>query len=290
MEKFEIHLRAQSMLESSIRTRLAHIRTLALSSSTTPQQISADELITWAGQRRWARETRHAYYDSLRQFFTLIRPGDNPASNLPRIRRPVGTPRPTPEKVFSDALLRADARTRAILILAGYAGLRRSEIACVRLDDLAFNGVTWELEVHGKGAKTRIIPIAPSVAAVIRLRCQSEESEWAFPSRGGTTHLTPGHISKLASRVLPPQWSLHTLRHRFATVAYAAESNILAVRDLLGHANVATTQRYTRVTNESLAVAANYAAGPRRSYQAPGDMTRREHRVNGAGQAIAVKR
>lgn len=263
MERFEIQLRAQSMLESSIRTRLAHVRTLALSSSTTPQEITADELITWAGQRRWARETRHAYYDSLRQFFALIRPDDSPASNLPRIRRPVGTPRPTPEKVFSDALLRADARTRAILILAGYAGLRRSEIACVRLDDLAFNGATWELEVHGKGAKTRIIPVAPSVAAVIRLRCEAEESEWAFPSRGGTTHLTPGYISKLASRVLPPQWSLHTLRHRFATAAYAAESNILAVRDLLGHANVATTQRYTRVAAESLTVAANYAAAPR---------------------------
>lgn len=262
MERFEIHLRAQSMLESSIRTRLAHVRTLALSSSTTPQEMSEDELIMWAGQRRWARETRHAYYDSLRQFFALIRPDDNPASCLPKIRRPVGTPRPTPEKVFSDALLRADARTRAILILAGYAGLRRSEIACVRLDDLSFDGTTWELEVHGKGAKTRIIPVAPVVAAVIRLRCEAEESQWAFPSRGRDTHLTPGHISKLASRVLPPQWSLHTLRHRFATAAYAAESNILAVRDLLGHANVATTQRYTKVANKSLTLAANYAASP----------------------------
>ena len=268
MTRFETYLRAQSMLESSIRTRLAHVRTLALSCDISPHTITTQQLITWAGNRRWARETRHAYYDSLRQFFACIRPDDSPAATLPRVRRPMGTPRPTPEEVFSAALLRADARTRAILILAGYAGLRRAEIACVRQDDLTYNGATWDLEVHGKGEKTRIIPVAPSVAAIIRLRCKAQGTQWLFPSRDGTTHLTPGHVSKLASRVLPPQWSLHTLRHRFATAAYAAENNIMAVRDLLGHANVATTQRYTKITSESLAVAANFAAGPLTSHTA----------------------
>lgn len=262
MPQFEIWLRAQSMLESNIRTRLAHIRTLALSCDASPHQIDAQQLIAWAGSRHWARETRHAYYDSLRQFFTLLRPDGNPAAALPKVRRPVGAPRPTPEAVFSDALLRADARTRAILILAGYAGLRRSEIACVRVDDLTYSGSVWELKVHGKGARTRIIPVAPQVAAIIRLRCEALDSHWLFPSRDNSFHLTPGHISKLASQVLPPQKSLHKLRHRFATAAYDAEKNILTVRDLLGHANVATTQRYTRVASESLAVAANYAAAP----------------------------
>lgn len=262
MEEFEVYLRAQSMLESSIRTRLAHVRTLALSCDASPRTISSRELVAWAGRRRWARETRHAYYDSFRAFFALVRPDDSPAAALPRVRRPVGAPRPTPEDVFARALLRADARTRAILILAGYAGLRRSEIACVRLDDLSRDGDGWQLEVHGKGGKTRIIPVAASVAAVIRLRCEAEDSVWLLPSRDGSTHLTPGRVSRLASQVLPPQWSLHTLRHRFATAAYAAENDILAVRDLLGHANVATTQRYTRVASESLVAAANYAAGP----------------------------
>lgn len=283
MGRFERDLRARGMSEESIRTRLAHVRTLALASSVGPGEITGSGLLQWAGQQRWQRETRHAYYNSFQAFFGLVRPEDSPAAGLPRIRRPVGTPRPIPEELLSQALLRAEPRTRAILVLAGQAGLRRAEIAQVRVDDLSSDGRTWYLEVRGKGGRTRTIPVAASVAAMIRHECSRQDSEWLFPSPVGGAHLTPGHVSKLAARVLPVGWSLHTLRHRFATVAYEAGHDILAVRELLGHASVSTTQRYTRIPSQALVEAVNHAASCRTRERAGADEQRDAHVGDHAG-------
>lgn len=61
---------------------------------------------------------------------------------------------------------------------------------------------------------------------------------------------------------MPEGWSMHKLRHRFATKAYAGSRNLRAVQEALGHASVATTQRYTAVSGTEVraAVAAAWAA------------------------------
>lgn len=260
LDIFERHLRARGMSEESIRTRVTHIRTLALSIHVGPGEMTQEQLLEWAGERKWQRETRHSYYNSFVAFFALIRGEDSPAASLPKIRRPIGTPRPIAEPQFDIALQTNDLRTRAVLVLAGQAGLRRAEIAQVRLDDLSCDSQTWYLEVHGKGGKRRSIPVAEHVASMIRDQCERHGSPWLFPSPVTDSHLTPGHISKIAARALPPGWSLHTLRHRFATVAYEAGHDILAVKELLGHSSVSTTQRYTRIPSQALVEAVNHAA------------------------------
>ncbi len=73
-------------------------------------------------------------------------------------------------------------------------------------------------------------------------------------------HLSPAHVGKLVSAALGPNRSTHTLRHRFASRAYAADRDILAVQELLGHACVATTQIYTLVLDGALRAAAQVAA------------------------------
>lgn len=205
MDVFERHLRARGMSEESIRTRLAHIRTLALSVHMGPGEMTQEQLLEWAGDRKWQRETRHSYYNSFVAFFALIRGEDSPAASLPRTRRPVGAPRPVPEAQFTRALQTTDLRTRAVLVLAGQAGLRRAEIAQVRLDDLSLDGQNWYLEVHGKGGKSRSIPVAEHVASMIRDQCERHGSPWLFPSPATGSHLTPGHISKIAAKSLPPE-------------------------------------------------------------------------------------
>lgn len=249
------------MSESTISTRLRHMRTVARGLPVSPEQATGDDLITWVGFQRWEPETRHAYYISLRQFFAHIRPDDNPASGLPRVRRPAGAPRPTPENIYAAALSRADSRTRLILLLAGGAGLRRSEIVTIHTTDLIQDLTGWSLIIRGKGNKRRIVPIAETLASAVRLQFGSHDSEWLFPSKNDG-HISGRWAAKLASRVLPPRWSLHTLRHRFATMAYAADRDLLSVQQLLGHASVATTQRYTRVPDGALRRAASNAIEP----------------------------
>lgn len=61
----------------------------------------------------------------------------------------------------------------------------------------------------------------------------------------------PAHVGKLISRTLPAGWTTHTLRHRFASQAYAVDRDIRAVQELLGHASVVTTQIYTAIPDNA---------------------------------------
>lgn len=253
LHTFEVALRAAGRRETTIGTRLSHIRQMARAlPRTAPAEVSADQLLEWAAARDWAPETRHSYYVSIRAFYAALRIDPSPADALPTISRPVPPPRPTPERVYRDALAAADERTRAILILAGAAGLRRGEIVRVNITDLSDDGTNPFLLVRAKGGHDRLIPVTAEIAALIRTRCAADpDSGWAFPSRDGG-HIRPRWASKLAARVLPPGWSLHSLRHRFATTAYSADRDLLAVQRLLGHSSVATTQRYTAPPDDAM--------------------------------------
>ena len=146
-----------------------------------------------------------------------------------------------------DALRRCDRRTEVIIRLAAELGLRRSEIAQLHTRDIQPVASGWQITVNGKGGKLRVLPCTRSLGAVIRMYAEenSIDSGYLFPgSYGG--HLSPRWISQLASKVLTDPWTLHTLRHRFATIAYSKGGNdLLAVKQALGHEDVATTQRYT---------------------------------------------
>lgn len=68
--------------------------------------------------------------------------------------------------------------------------------------------------------------------------------------------ITPQHLGKLVAAALPGHLTAHTLRHRFATTAYAAERDLRAVQELLGHVSPVTTAIYTKVADESMRRAA----------------------------------
>jgi site-specific recombinase XerD len=82
---------------------------------------------------------------------------------------------------------------------------------------------------------------------------------WLFPNGSGG-HLSPWMVGQLVARVLPAQWTMHTLRHRFASRAYRGTRNLRAVQVLLGHASIATTERYTAVDDSEIRAAMTAAA------------------------------
>lgn len=260
LDAFDAHLRAAGRRDSTIQTRLRHLRQLARAfPDTEPEQVAADQLTAWAASMQWENETRHSYYVSIRAFYTHIGTTPSPAEALPPISRTIPPPHPTPEKTYRSSLALADDRTRAIILLAGAAGLRRSEIVQVNKRDLIDDLTGTSLLIHAKGGRNRLIPLTDELASLIRARCSTNEEGWAFPSQAGG-HITPQWAYKLARQVLPHDWSLHSLRHRFATNAYAVERDILAVQRLLGHTSVATTQRYTAPPTDAMRAAVSAAA------------------------------
>jgi integrase len=240
-----------------------------------PWRLTTADLSGWLGGQGWAVETLRGYVSAVRSFYAWgvrsNRVRRDPAARLPRVRQHVGPPRPTPDAVFAAALEAASDRDRLILMLAAYAGLRRTEIAILRWADLA----GAELRVQGKGGRVRLVPL---VGALVReLAAEAErrglgghgtgyrymsrgDGGWIFPGQGAGAHMTPGRVGKLAGELLGPGWSIHTLRHRFGTRAYAGTRDLLAVQLLMGHSSPVTTRRYTQTPDGALQAAVEAAA------------------------------
>lgn len=224
-----------------------------------PWSITTDELAAWMAGHRWSRETLRSYRAALRGFYGWAHASglieQDPARLLRRVPATIGVPRPADECVINDGLRRSDARAYLMLMLGSRHGLRRGEIARVSTRDLRVDETGWSLVVHGKGGKDRVVPLLPDVARVIR----DAPPGWLFPNGMGT-HLTPAHVGVLMRRALDGEATAHQLRHRFATRTYQATKDIRAVQELLGHASVATTQRYTKVADNALRIAVQSAA------------------------------
>ncbi len=254
------HLTSTGATRQSIKTRRDHARRIARALGDSPSAATGARLIAWAARQQWARETRRSVYNSARGLFGHMCAGGlidaNPAAELPAVRPTEPRPRPTPEVVYRTALADVtERRVRVALRLAGEAGLRRTEVSLVHADDLEPDLLGWTLVTHGKGGKDRRVPLEDDLAREVIAQC---DGGWMLPGRIDG-HLSGAYVGKLVARALPGIWTMHTLRHRFGTRA-ANAGDLIAVQQLLGHASVATTQRYVLRPDDALRRAAKLAA------------------------------
>ncbi len=161
------------------------------------------------------------------------------------------------------------ARDRAVLTLLYGCGLRISEgLSLTRADA----PVPESLRITGKGGKTRLTPVLPVVRSAVDayLALQpfplAPEDALFRARRGGP--LTPRHVQAMVQRLrgrlgLPASTTPHALRHSFATHLLGAGADLRAIQELLGHASLSTTQKYTAVDARHL-IESYSAAHPRR--------------------------
>jgi integrase/recombinase XerC len=247
---------------TTIGLRLYHIGRLAKAFPAGPQTVTLELLKEWLASFDWAPQTRRSMNSSLRAFWDwLIETGratDSPPHRLPRVRVPRPKPRPAPEADFRFALSISDRRTRLAIMLAGYCGLRRGEIARARREDMEPDLVGHALRVIGKGGHVRLVPLPDPIVVEIR----KVESGWLFPSsrpQDNGRHISAHWLGKLVTRNLPRDLTTHTLRHRCATVAYAGSKDLRAVQELLGHSKPEITAMYTAVSDNDVRAAMMHA-------------------------------
>lgn len=213
--------------------------------------LGLDELSAWLARPGWSTDTRRSQLAMLRSFYGWAhatgRISADPSRLLPRIKQADHRPRPAAARDVAIAMVGADRRVGLMLTLALRQGLRRGEIALVHSADLLEDLAGWSLRVHGKGRKERIIPLADDVAD----RLRGLPAGWAFPG-GVDGHLSADYVGVLMARALPNGLTAHTLRHAFATNAYRATRDLLAVQTLLGHSRPETTQNYVLLPDDSL--------------------------------------
>jgi integrase/recombinase XerD len=154
-------------------------------------------------------------------------------------------------------------RDRALLETLYATGSRASEVVGLKLADLHLD--SGFCKCLGKGSKQRVVPLGePAVKALkeylgefrpVLVRAVPD-SDWVFVSRGGkglTREMLWVLVKKYTRRAgLNVRVSPHTLRHSFATHLLAGGADLRTVQELLGHANIRTTQHYTHVDRDRL--------------------------------------
>jgi len=147
-------------------------------------------------------------------------------------------------------------RNRAILETFYSTGMRISEVVGLNIDDIDF--ISCVVKVRGKGKKERMVPIGDYAIKAIREYLGKREKQIGalFLNKNGTRITDRGardivtkylHLASIRQGI-----SAHTLRHSFATHLLNRGADLRSVQELLGHANLSTTQIYTHLTTERL--------------------------------------
>jgi integrase/recombinase XerD len=212
---------------------------------------------------------------AMRQFYKfLLLEGvrqDDPTAQLdtPRLGRPL--PKILSEMEIKSLIDAAQSwpgdegiRVGCIVELLYATGLRVSELVTLPL--AAARRDPRFLIISGKGGKERVVPLSEPARAALRgyLECREDflpdtrPSRWLFPSRGRAGHLTRQRTGQLLKELAvkagldPDRLSPHVLRHAFASHLLDHGADLRSVQQMLGHADIATTQIYTHVETERL--------------------------------------
>ncbi len=217
---------------------------------------------------------------ALRQFFRFLFSeglrADDPSAGLDSPKLGRSLPKYLSEDEVEVLLAAAHARPGpsgkriTVLMEILYAtGLRVSELVGLPLS--AFGRDLHMLVVRGKGGKERLAPMTePAVEALADYldsrqtflpagkKRTASESPWLFPSRAKQGHLTRARFAQILKELAaeagidPARVSPHVLRHSFASHLLAHGADLRSLQQMLGHADIATTQIYTHVLDERL--------------------------------------
>jgi integrase/recombinase XerD len=154
-------------------------------------------------------------------------------------------------------------RDRAMLELLYASGMRISELVALNLGDVNIEG-NYFVRCFGKGRKERIIPLYEKIATAVKTYVEEDRPKLAhgkketamFLNARGDRLTRQGFWQKLKEYAkmagLSSHISPHTLRHSFATHMLSGGADLRSVQELLGHANISTTQVYTHLTTEQV--------------------------------------
>ncbi|MFJ4173977.1 tyrosine-type recombinase/integrase [Microbacterium sp. NPDC089696] len=256
LEAFADYQRSGNRAVRTIRTRESILRAFAARQETDLLTATVFHMRRDIGRQEIAPSSRATTRATFLAFYTFVHDeglrADNPALRLPVVRVPKRRPRPYSQEQI-DRMLSTGAykRTRAMILLGAYQGLRASEIAAVHSDDVDLESGT--MKVLGKGGRTDYLPLHD----VIRDLAPTMNEGWWFPARGGRDgHIKGQSVSDLMTDardragIVDKRLTGHSLRHSFGTELVRGRANIRAVQELMRHASLAHTQQYTLVLDE----------------------------------------
>ncbi len=234
--------------------------------------------------RRVSPRTAARRLSALRQFFRFLYAEgvrqDDPSTAIDSPRQGCTLPKYLSEeevgRLLAASAKRRDAeglRATALLEVLYATGLRVSELVGLPLSAMSRDGGL--VTVRGKGGKERLVPLTEAAMAALNAYLAVRErfvpdgrpspSPWLFPSRSGRGHLTRARFGQMLKALAvdaglaPTRVSPHVLRHSFASHLLAHGADLRSLQQMLGHADIGTTQIYTHVLDDRLSSLVNQA-------------------------------
>ncbi len=216
-------------------------------------------------QRKNSRRTAARKLAALRAFFRFLTREGSLAANPARLATTPKTPKALPPVLSAEqanslvdaAGREGSPRDRVIFELLYGCGLRVSELAGLNLDDFDWSQ-RW-IRVRGKGRKERLVPFGTKAAEALERYMHARAGRGGqallLNPRGG--RLTGRSIERIVKRYAilfsaDPSLHPHSLRHAFATHLLSDGADLRAIQELLGHASLSTTQKYTQLSLKEL--------------------------------------
>lgn len=257
-DRFDRWMASRGMSTKTRYERLITIRRISRECECPPESLTVEQLTDWFAQPMHPN-TRASYQSHMRAWFKWLvvqeLRADDPMVKLGPVRRRHTKPRPahTPHIEAALELSGLRRRTRMMILLAAYAGLRVHEIAKVRGED--FDWIDRQLTVVGKGQRERVVPIHDLIEAEAM---QFPTEGFWFPSYAkqsprsehisseAVTAAIRGALARVGSSSKP-----HALRHWFATSLLRGGADLRTIQELLGHQSLETTAIYTLVDDSA---------------------------------------
>lgn len=257
------YMRAEDLTETTIKERIRFIQHLKLHAGDIRSLTRMDLIEYLASNTTWSNSTKQHYRSALHVFFTWVQDEnfrqDNPAAKLPKVksRKRQATPISTDD---IQRLLNVGAykRTRLMIALHYYLGLRVSEIAQLHSSNINYQSRT--LTVIGKGKKKRVLPMND---AVWELLCSQWREDYFFPNWKanerfaiGEGHILGRSVSDVLSRAMKragiTNHKPHDLRSATATEQSRAGVSAFVIQQNMRHENADTTAGYIHIDIEQM--------------------------------------
>lgn len=261
LAKWRTYQRGKSLSERTITERVGAVQRCAQWNEISPEHLDAEQISAWlAHDDSWSPRTRWSYHQCLWSWFTWLELKEHISAN-PMAREQVGRPkrlRSVPRPITTEQARRLwssnirNRRTRAMIALALFQGLRAHEIAKVKGEDLDL--IARTIVVTGKGGYTHTLPLHH---LVVETAYQMPRQGFWFPGtvKGHQRRESVGSTIADAMRRADINGTAHQLRHWFGTSLVRAGVDLRTVQTLMRHQELSSTAIYTEVADETKAAA-----------------------------------
>lgn len=263
LDDWMLWMRSEGLSERTCRERIQQITRVADYAGANPDELTDRQVVTYLARAKISQSTRAHYDVDLRAWFKwLIQRDlrtDDPMAKLKRPRVPRRRARPIETEHLTKLLAsRMHARTKTMMLLCAYQGLRVHEVAKIRGEDVDLLGK--RLYVVGKGGVDEWLPLHPKIAWEARLYFRRG---WWFPTHIGNRASDTGpilarsvsDIISLAMARAGVPGTAHSLRHWYGTELVRSGADLRVTQDLMRHASLQTTQIYVATSDDRRAEA-----------------------------------